>query len=274
MSKRLKGVILAGGTGSRLYPLTKVTNKHLLPVYDKPMIYYPLETLKKMGCKDIMIVSGREHCGDILNLLGSGREMGLKLSYEIQDEAGGIAHALGLTERFVGSSNVAVCLGDNIFDDEITTNDLEDFSGGSRIFLKEVHDPQRFGVAEVRNVDKCSVISIEEKPNKPKSNLCVTGLYIYDSNVFNYIKSLTPSDRGELEITDVNNFYVRDGLMSCHFLESWWSDAGTFESLLKASSLVANKKLCICEDSKTVSEPRLAASASGEFGGTTQHSEK
>ena len=245
MAKRLKGVILAGGTGSRLFPLTKVTNKHLLPVYDKPMIYYPLETLKKMGCKDIMIVSGRDHCGDILNLLGSGREMGLKLSYEIQDDAGGIAHALSLTERFVGASNVAVCLGDNIFDDEII---LEDFEEGARIFLTSVSDPQRFGVAELEEGSNCTVLSIEEKPKHPKSNFCVTGLYVYDNKVFNYIKNLTPSDRGELEITDVNNFYVRDGLMICQLLESWWSDAGTFESLLKASSLVANKKLCTCTD--------------------------
>jgi|21_taG_2_1085346.scaffolds.fasta_scaffold00298_4 glucose-1-phosphate thymidylyltransferase len=265
MAKRLKGVILAGGTGSRLFPLTKVTNKHLLPVYDKPMIYYPLETLKKMGCKDIMIVSGRDHCGDILNLLGSGREMGLKLSYEIQDDAGGIAHALGLTERFVGTSNVAVCLGDNIFDDEISVGDLGDFDGGARIFLKAVSDPERFGVAEVRDGDTCSVISIEEKPNHPKSNLCVTGLYVYDNKVFNYIKSLTPSDRGELEITDVNNFYVRDGLMTCHYLSSWWSDAGTFESLLKASSLVANKRLCTCEPNTEELPKVKAISASGEF---------
>ena len=191
-----------------------------------------------------MIVSGREHCGDILNLLGSGREYGsLRLSYEIQDEAGGIAHALALTERFVGASNVAVCLGDNIFDDEITLNDFE---GGSRIFLKSVHDPERFGVAELEKGSECKVISIEEKPENPKSNFCVTGLYVYDNKVFNYIKNLTPSDRGELEITDVNNFYVRDGLMTCQVLQSWWSDAGTFESLLKASTLVANKKLCEC----------------------------
>lgn len=243
MAKRTKGVILAGGTGSRLFPLTKVTNKHLLPVYDKPMIYYPLETLKKMGCKDILIVSGREHCGDILNLLGSGRDMGLKLSYEIQDEAGGIAHALSLAERFVGTSNVVVCLGDNIFDDEIT---IEGFEGGARIFLKPVHDPERFGVAELEKGNNCKVISIEEKPKNPKSQFAVTGLYMYDNKVFSYIKNLTPSERGELEITDVNNFYVRDGLMSCQLLESWWSDAGTFESLLKASSLVANKKLCEC----------------------------
>jgi len=263
MAKRLKGVILAGGTGSRLYPLTKVTNKHLLPVYDKPMIYYPLETLKKMGCKDIMIVSGRDHCGDILNLLGSGREMGLKLSYEIQDDAGGIAHALGLTERFVGASNVAVCLGDNIFNDNI---DLEDFYEGARIFLKTVPDPERFGVAELEKGTDCKVVSIEEKPKNPKSNFCVTGLYVYDNKVFNYIKNLTPSDRGELEITDVNNFYVRDGLMTCQVLKSWWSDAGTFDSLLKASSLVANQKLCTCDTPTENKSPKTLAGASGEFG--------
>ena len=262
MAKRLKGVILAGGTGSRLFPLTKVTNKHLLPVYDKPMIYYPLETLKKMGCKDIMIVSGRDHCGDILNLLGSGREMGLKLSYEIHDDAGGIAHALSLTERFVGASNVAVCLGDNIFDDEII---LEDFEEGARIFLTSVPDPQRFGVAELEEGSDCNVLSIEEKPKNPKSNFCVTGLYVYDNKVFNYIKNLTPSDRGELEITDVNNFYVRDNLMSCQILDSWWSDAGTFDSLLKASSLVAHQKLCTCDTKKEL-EPLPKVGVSGEFG--------
>ena len=270
MAKRLKGVILAGGTGSRLYPLTKVTNKHLLPVYDKPMIFYPLNTLKKMGCKDILIVSGREHCGDILNLLGSGRDMGLKLSYEIQDDAGGIAHALSLAERFVGTSNVAVCLGDNIFDDEIN---LEDFEGGSRIFLKEVHDPERFGVAELEKDSDCKVLSIVEKPKNPKSNLCVTGLYVYDNKVFNYIKNLTPSDRGELEITDVNNFYVRDGLMTCQRLKSWWSDAGTFESLLKASTLVANKKLCVCDDTSESKKGVGPAGPNGEFG-SIRHSER
>jgi len=239
-------------------------------VYDKPMIFYPLNTLKKMGCKDILIVSGREHCGDILNLLGSGRDMGLKLSYEIQDDAGGIAHALSLAERFVGTSNVAVCLGDNIFDDEIN---LEDFESGSRIFLKEVHDPERFGVAELEKGSDCKVVSIVEKPKNPKSNLCVTGLYVYDNKVFNYIKNLTPSDRGELEITDVNNFYVRDGLMTCQRLKSWWSDAGTFESLLKASTLVANKKLCVCDDPATPKKGVSLAGASGEFG-SIRHSER
>ena len=262
MAKRLKGVILAGGEGSRLYPLTKVTNKHLLPVYDKPMIYYPLQTLIKMGCKDIMIVSGPDHCGDILNLLGSGRDFGVRLSYEIQDEAGGIAQALSLTERFVGASNVAVCLGDNIFGEEIG---LDGFEEGARIFLKEVHDPERFGVAELDSGDECKVLSIEEKPIHPKSYYCVTGLYVYDNKVFNYIKNLKPSLRGELEITDVNNFYVRDGLMTCQKLKSWWSDAGTFESLLKATTLVADKKLCGCKN-KIKETPLPKVSVDGEFG--------
>ena len=233
----MKGIILSGGKGTRLYPASKTINKALLPVYDKPMIYYPLNTLKKMGCKDIMIVSGREHCGDILNLLGSGRQFGLRLSYEIQDEAGGIAHALALTERFVGVSNVAVCLGDNIFDDEITLND---FDGGARIFLKSVHDPERFGVAELEKDSECKVISIEEKPKNPKSNFCVTGLYVYDNKVFDYIKNLTPSDRGELEITDVNNAYIGLNDMGYTKLDGFWSDAGTPESLAQATELVKN----------------------------------
>jgi len=235
MGNSIKGVVLAGGTGSRLYPLTKVTNKHLLPVYDKPMIYYPLQTLKSMGCDEIIIVSGREHCGHILSLLGGGLELGLKLSYEIQEEAGGIAQALSLCKQFVGESNIAVCLGDNIFEKPI---DLSDFNGGARIFLKEVEDPHRFGVAELSNDRDCSVISIEEKPKNPKSNYCVTGLYLYDNKVFDIISNLKPSNRGELEITDVNNKYIEMNEMSCQFLDGWWSDAGTFESLFKAGQLV------------------------------------
>jgi glucose-1-phosphate thymidylyltransferase len=240
MDKSLKGIVLAGGTGSRLYPLTKVTNKHLLPVYDKPMIYYPLETLKSMGCVEIMIVSGREHCGHILSLLGGGKELGLKLSYEIQEEAGGIAQALSLCERFVGDSNVAVCLGDNIFEKPI---DLTGFESGSRIFLKEVEDPYRFGVAELSGGKNCKVLSIEEKPKNPKSNYCVTGLYLYDNRVFDIISNLKPSNRGELEITDVNNRYIEMDEMTCQFLDGWWSDAGTFDSLFKASELVKNINL-------------------------------
>ena len=260
----MKGIILAGGNGTRLRPMTKILNKSLLPIYDKPMIYYVIDTLKSLGCKEVMIISGKEHAGQIMNLLGAGLQRGVALTYRVQEEAGGIAAALKLCESFAGDDNIAVCLGDNIFDDNLGVKDLEDFEKGSRIFLKEVPDPERFGVAEVRKGNSCEVISIEEKPKKPKSNLCVTGLYVYDNTVFNYIKNLTPSDRGELEITDVNNFYVRDGLMTCHFLDSWWSDAGTFESLLKASSLVANKKLCACEPADEKPLPRVGVQ--GEFG--------
>lgn len=230
----MKGIILAGGTGSRLYPLTKVTNKHLLPVYDKPMIYYPLQTLVAAGIKDIMIVSGRGHVGHFLELLGSGKEFGVRLTYEIQEGAGGIAEALGLAESWAGTDNVAVILGDNIFQDDIR-KDVESFEGGAKIFLKEVTDAHRFGVAEVKGN---RVLGIEEKPKKPKSNLAVTGLYLYDAGVFEVIKTLKPSGRGELEITDVNNAYIRRGAMEFSVLKGFWSDAGTFESLFKASMLV------------------------------------
>ncbi len=230
----MKGVILAGGTGSRLYPLTKVTNKHLLPVYDRPMIYYPLQTLISAGIKDIMIVSGRGHVGHFLELLGSGKEFGVRFAYEIQEGAGGIAEALGLAEGWAGTDNVAVVLGDNIFQDNIR-KDVESFESGAKIFLKEVPDANRFGVAEVKG-DK--VLGIEEKPEVPRSNLAVTGLYIYDAGVFDIIKTLKPSGRGELEITDVNNAYVRRGEMKFSVLEGFWSDAGTFESLLRASVMV------------------------------------
>jgi len=228
----MKGILLAGGTGSRLLPLTKVTNKHLLPVYDKPMIYYPLETLKSMGIKDIMIVSGPEHCGHILNLLGSGRNQGLNLSYEIQDEAGGIAQALGLAKNFARNENIAVILGDNIYQDKFN---VSDFKEGARVFIKQVEDPKRFGVAEI---EEKTIKSIEEKPENPKSNYAVTGLYVYDNKVFDIIKTLKPSGRGELEITDVNNAYIKEGTMSFSMLEGYWSDAGTFESLHRASSFV------------------------------------
>jgi len=230
----MKGIILAGGTGSRLYPLTKVTNKHLLPVYDKPMIYYPLQTLVAAGIKDIMIVSGRGHVGHFLELLGSGKEFGVRLDYEIQEGAGGIAQALGLAESWAGTDNVAVILGDNIFQDDIR-NDVEGFASGAKIFLKEVTDAHRFGVAEVKG---SRVLGIEEKPKAPKSNLAVTGLYLYDAGVFEIIRTLKPSGRGELEITDVNNAYIRRGAMQFSRLEGFWSDAGTFESLLRASVMV------------------------------------
>jgi len=232
----MKGIILAGGTGSRLYPLTKVTNKHLLPVYDKPMIFYPIQTLVNAGIKEIMIVSGRGHAGHFLELLGSGADIGVKFTYEIQEEAGGIAQALGLAERFADEDDVAVILGDNIFQDNIK-DDVSNFTGGAKIFLKEVQDAHRFGVAELKG-DK--VIGIQEKPREPKSNFAVTGLYIYSNNVFKVVKALKPSARGELEITDVNNYFVNDGTMEYRILEGFWSDAGTFESLLRAGVLIQN----------------------------------
>lgn len=230
----MKGVILAGGTGSRLYPLTKVTNKHLLPVYDKPMIFYPIQTLVSAGIKEIMIVSGRGHAGHFLELLGSGADIGVRFTYEIQEEAGGIAQALGLAESFADDEDVAVILGDNIFQDNIK-QDVSNFTGGAKIFLKEVPDAHRFGVAELKG-DK--VTGIEEKPSEPKSNFAVTGLYIYNNNVFKVIKTLKPSARGELEITDVNNYFVNNGTMEYRVLDGFWSDAGTFESLLRAGLLI------------------------------------
>jgi len=230
----MKGVILAGGTGSRMYPLTKVTNKHLLPVYDKPMIFYPLQTLVNAGIREIMIVSGRGHAGHFLELLGSGMEFGVQLTYEIQEMAGGIAEALGLAENWVDNDPVAVILGDNIFQDSLQS-DATSFRKGAKIFLKEVPDAQRFGVAEIKG-DR--VISIEEKPKKPKSGYAVTGLYLYDSEVFSIIKTLKPSGRGELEITDVNNAYIRNGTMQYAILKGYWSDAGTFDSLMRAGTLV------------------------------------
>ncbi len=232
----MKGVILAGGTGSRLFPVTKVTNKHLLPVYDKPMIFYPLETLKQAGCNEILIVCGNESAGDFLKLLGSGKDQNINLTYKIQDGAGGIAEALGLAENFAGDDSIAVILGDNIFLDKFN---FSDFKKGARIFIKEVSDPERFGVAEL---DGNKVISIEEKPKKPKSNYAVTGLYIYDKTVFNFIKTLKPSERGELEITDVNNHFIEKGEMDAQTLKMFWSDAGKFDSLLSTSNYIGNLK--------------------------------
>jgi glucose-1-phosphate thymidylyltransferase len=230
----MKGIILAGGTGSRLMPLTKVTNKHLLPVYDKPMIHYPLQTLLNAGITEIMIVSGRGHAGHFLELLGSGSDVGARFTYEIQDAAGGIAQALGLAERWAGTDSVAVILGDNIFSDNVQ-KEIESFSSGAKIFLKEVPDANRFGVAEI---DGEKIASIEEKPSSPKSNYAVTGLYLYDADVFDIIKNLKPSQRGELEITDVNNSYIKRGAMRFSILRGDWSDAGTFESLLRAGMMV------------------------------------
>ena len=233
----MKGIILAGGTGSRLLPMTKVTNKHLLPVYDKPMIYYPIQTLIDAGIKQIMIVSGKGHAGHFLELLGSGKDFDAKFTFEIQEEAGGIAQALGLAEDFADDEDVAVILGDNIFEDKFK-DDIKNFKKGAKVFLKEVKDPQRFGVAEIKG-DK--IIGIEEKPKNPKSNLCVTGLYVYDADVFKVVKTLKPSDRGELEITDVNNHYIDEGKMTFAKVKGFWSDAGTVESLYRASTLVKEK---------------------------------
>jgi glucose-1-phosphate thymidylyltransferase len=230
----MKGVILAGGTGSRLFPLTKVTNKHLLPVYDKPMIYYPLQTLLDAGIEEIMIVSGRGHVGHFLELLGSGEEWGARFTYQIQEQAGGIAQALGLAERWADDEDITVILGDNIFQDTIK-NAVASFMSGAHIFLKEVPDAHRFGVAEIKGDH---IISIEEKPKKPKSKYAVTGLYIYDASVFSVIKTLKPSGRGELEITDVNNDYLKKGTLNYSILNGFWSDAGTYDTLMRAGILV------------------------------------
>jgi glucose-1-phosphate thymidylyltransferase len=239
MNEKKKGIILAGGTGSRLYPLTKITNKHLLPVYNKPMIFYPLETLKSMGINDICIVSGGEHIDDFVRLLGSGSEFEVKLTYKIQDGSKGIAHALLQAEEFVkNDEKIAVILGDNIFEKvEAPLNIFSD--DNAYIYLKEIENPERFGVAKLSN--EGNVIEILEKPKNPPSKFAVTGLYIYPSDVFNFIKTLKPSQRGELEITDVNNWYIKQGRLKAVFIEGFWSDAGTFDSLLE-STLFASKR--------------------------------
>ncbi|MFH1366701.1 MAG: sugar phosphate nucleotidyltransferase [Patescibacteria group bacterium] len=237
----MKGVILAGGTGSRLNPLTKVTNKHLLPVYNQPMIYYPLKTLSEAGLNEIMIVSGPGHAGHFLNLLGSGREFGVKLTYEIQEEAGGIAQALRLAQDFADNEKIAVILGDNIFEDKFAA-EIKGFTegdGGAMVFLKEVSDPERFGVATIQGN---KIIKIVEKPKTPESRYAVTGLYLYDNEVFKVIKTLKPSARGELEITDVNNYYINNGLMKYTIVQNSWTDAGTFDSLQRATNLVAERE--------------------------------
>ncbi len=232
----MKGVVLAGGTGSRLFPLTKVTNKHLLPVGRAPMIFHPIWKMVEAGIEDIMIVTGVEHVGAVVNLLGSGKEYRTRFTYRVQDEAGGIAQALGLAENFVHGDRVVVILGDNIFEDSLV-NTVKNFSvqrRGARILLKEVPDPQRYGVAEVANG---KVANIVEKPKEPKSSWAVTGIYCYDSEVFNIIKTLKPSARGELEITDVNNYYLQQGELEADYFKGWWTDAGTFDSLVVADEL-------------------------------------
>ena len=237
----MKGVILAGGLGSRLLPLTKVTNKHLLPVYDRPMIYYPIQTLVDAGIRDILLVTGGNSAGDFLRLLGNGQEFGLEhVNYTYQEGEGGIADALRLARFFAGNDRIVVVLGDNIIQDSIASyvRNFEQQESGAKILLKEVEDPQRFGVAQLEDG---RVIGIEEKPANPKSNLAVTGIYMYDAAVFDIIETLEPSDRNELEITDVNNDYIRRGLMTYGLLDGWWTDAGTFESLHKAGNLAARR---------------------------------
>ena len=234
----MKGVVLAGGTGSRLHPLTKVTNKHLLPVYDKPMIYYPIQTLVNAGIHEILLVTGGKNAGEFLRLFGNGRDFGLRhLNYTYQEGEGGIAHALSLAEYFADGGPICVILGDNLIESNIC-NAVENFhkQQGAKIILKQVPDAHRFGVAEVHG---SHVVRIEEKPKVPKSDYAVIGIYFYDSTVFDKIHQLKPSARGELEITDVNNFYIEEGTMTYEILEGWWTDAGTFESLLRANNLVA-----------------------------------
>lgn len=239
----MKGVVLAGGTGSRLYPLTKVTNKHLLPVGRKPMIYYPIEKLIEIRIEEILIVTGTEHMGDVVSLLGSGKDFGCRFTYKVQDEAGGIAQALLLAENFAGNDSVCVILGDNIFEDSLKSmakNFLEkQRETGARIALKRVIDPQRFGVA---TLDGYKVVKIVEKPKNPESDYAVTGIYFYDSSVYEIIEKQKPSARGELEITDVNNSYIEKNQLEYDFLNGWWTDAGTFESLSKANELVEESK--------------------------------
>lgn len=235
----MKGVVLAGGTGSRLFPLTRVTNKHLLPVYQQPMVYYPIQTLVNAGIRDILIVTGGQNAGDFLRLLSNGKDFGLKhINYTYQEGEGGIADALRLAEHFIEGEKVCVILGDNIIENNICEA-VERFrrqERGAHIILKEVEDPERFGCPEIRDG---RIVAIEEKSKQPKSRYAVTGIYFYDSSVFEKIGRLRPSWRGELEITDVNNMYLEEGTLSFSVLEGWWTDAGTFESLRRASNLVA-----------------------------------
>lgn len=236
----MKGIILAGGTGSRLSPLTKVTSKQLLPVYDQPMIYYPLNTLLSAGIKDILIIVAPDHAGDFLKLLGSGKDFGCKFTYEIQDNPEGIAQAFLVGENFIGDDNVTLILGDNIYEDNFKTA-IQSFKSGGRIFIKNVKDPQRFGVVEFDKNNQA--ISIEEKPKIPKSEYAVTGLYIFDNSVIKKVKKLKPSGRNELEITDLNNLYLSQHSLDVAFVHGEWFDTGTFESLHDAIVFIRERKL-------------------------------
>lgn len=235
----MKGIILAGGSGTRLRPLTLVTSKQLLPVYDQPMIYYPLQTLITAGIKDILIIVAPDHAGDFLKLLGSGKDMGCKFTYEIQDSPNGLAQAFIIGENFIGNDSVTLILGDNIFEDDFSES-IKSFQTGGRIFIKKVPDPSRFGVAEFDQNNK--VVTIEEKPAQPKSDFAVTGLYIYDNSVVSRAKSLQPSARGEYEITDLNNHYLKDNVLDVAFVKGDWFDTGTIESLYSAITFVRGKR--------------------------------
>jgi glucose-1-phosphate thymidylyltransferase len=255
----MKGIVLAGGTGSRLFPLTKITNKHLLPIYDRPMIYFPIQTLVDAGIRDILIVTGGRNSGDFLRLLANGKQWGLNhINYTYQEGEGGIADALNLAEHFADGEQICVVLGDNIIEGSIreAADRFRKQPAGAHILLKEVQDAERFGVAEIAG-DR--IVGIEEKPAQPKSNLAVTGIYMYDATVFEKIKTLVPSRRGELEITDVNNAYIREGNMTFSYLDGWWTDAGTFESLLRAANLVAQS----CEKKNSSLAEQLSKTVEG-----------
>ena len=253
----MKGIVLAGGTGSRLFPLTKITNKHLLPIFDKPMIYYPIQTLVDAGIRDLLVVTGGRNSGDFLRLLANGKEFGLKhINYTYQEGEGGIAEALALAEHFAEESKICVILGDNIIEGSITeaVRGFERQERGAKILLKEVQDAERFGVAEIQG-DR--IVGIEEKPARPKSKYAVTGIYLYDESVFDKTRTLKPSARGELEITDVNNAYIREGTMTFSYLDGWWTDAGTFDSLLRAANLVHETKRKSTKEMALATEGKL-----------------
>ncbi len=243
--KNMKGIILAGGSGTRLLPLTKVTSKQLLPVYNQPMIHYPLETLRQAGIVDILFIVAPDHAGDFLKYLGSGKDFNCHFSYEIQDKPQGIAQAFQIGEDFIDNDNVALILGDNLFEDNFSQA-IQSFDTGGRIFAKKVVDPERFGVVEFDQNHRA--ISIEEKPKQPKSDYCVTGLYIYDNTVISKVKELAFSDRGELEITDLNNLYLKEGNLDVAFVEGAWFDTGTFESMYAATEFARTKYLKIANN--------------------------
>ena len=234
----MKGIVLAGGRATRLRPLTSITSKQLLPVYDKPMVFYPIETLVKAGIKDILVIIAPDYAGQFLNLLGTGEDFGAKFSYVIQKEPRGLAEAFILADNFIDGDNVTMILGDNIFDEDFS-KEIKNFNSGAMVFAKKVSDPERFGVVEFDKNNKA--VSIEEKPQKPKSNYAVVGLYTFDSRVVNYAKKLKPSARGEIEITDLNNIYLKKGELKVNIFDSLWEDAGTFDSLLRVSNIMAEK---------------------------------